>query len=53
MLGDLIEKNNVSYWGIEGDCLDAENKETSPESNSHQTHKFYTPSNNLRLVDWL
>ena len=28
-LNDLIEKNNVSYWGIEGDCLEAENRETS------------------------
>ena len=28
-LNDLIEKNSVSYWGIEGDFLDAENRETS------------------------
>ena len=28
-LNDLIEKNNLSYWGIEGDFLDAENRETS------------------------
>ena len=28
-LNDLIEKNNMSNWGIEGDFLDAENRETS------------------------
>lgn len=28
-LNDLIEKNSVSYWEIEGDFLDAENRETS------------------------
>ena len=28
-LNDLIEKNSVSYWRIEGDFLDAENRETS------------------------
>ena len=28
-LNDLIEKNNLSYWGIEGDFPDAENRETS------------------------